>query len=87
MDCVKNLFLIRYAYCNWVAKTFFMEKRVIGIILTFLGVAGLILAAVNFMNGGGGMKNVKEIVIYGILGAIFFFAGIGLVRSTKDRPT
>jgi hypothetical protein len=64
-----------------------MEKRVIGIILTFLGIAGLILAAVNFMNGGGGMKNVKEIIIYGILGAIFFFAGIGLVRSTKDRAT
>jgi hypothetical protein len=64
-----------------------MEKRVIGIILTFLGVAGLILAAVNFMNGGGGARNVKEIIIYGILGAIFFFAGIGLVRSTKDRAT
>lgn len=64
-----------------------MEKRVIGIILTFLGIAGLILAAVNFMNGGGGTRNVKEIIIYGILGAIFFFAGIGLVRSTKDRAT
>ena len=64
-----------------------MEKRVIGIILTLLGVVGLIMAAVNFMNGGGNAKNIKEIIIYGILGAIFFFAGIGLVRSTKDRPT
>jgi hypothetical protein len=64
-----------------------MEKRVIGIILTLLGVVGLIMAAVNFMNGGGGAKTIKEIIIYGILGAIFFFAGIGLVRSTKDRPT
>ena len=63
-----------------------MEKRVIGIVLTLLGVVGLIMAAVNFMDGGGG-KNVKEIIIYSILGAIFFFAGIGLVRSTKDRPT
>lgn len=63
-----------------------MEKRVIGIILTLLGVVGLIMAAVNFM-GGGDTKNIKEIIIYGILGAIFFFAGIGLVRSTKDRPT
>lgn len=63
-----------------------MEKRVLGIILSLLGVIGLILAAVNFMNGGGA-KNVKEIIMYGILGAIFFFAGIGLVRSTKDKPT
>jgi len=64
-----------------------MEKRVIGIILTFLGVAGLIIAAINVMNGGGGARNVKEVIVYGILGAIFFFAGIGLVRSTKDRAT
>jgi hypothetical protein len=64
-----------------------MEKRVLGIILSLLGVIGLILAAVNFMNGGSGTKNIKEILIYGILGAIFFFAGIGLVRSTKDKAT
>ncbi len=64
-----------------------MEKRVLGIILSLLGVVGLILAAVNFMNGGSGTKNIKEILIYGILGAIFFFAGIGLVRSTKDKAT
>ena len=67
-------------------KHLFMEKRVIGIILTLLGVVGLIMAAVNFM-GGGETKNIKEIIIYSVLGAIFFFAGIGLVRSTKDRPT
>jgi predicted Na+-dependent transporter len=63
-----------------------MEKRVLGIVLSILGIAGLILAAVNFMQGGG-VKNVKEIVIYGVLGAIFFFAGIGLVRSTSDKPS
>lgn len=64
-----------------------MEKRVIGIILTLLGVAGLIMAAVNFMNAGTNGRDIKQIIIYSILGAIFFFAGIGLVRSTKDRPT
>ena len=63
-----------------------MEKRMFGIILTVLGIAGLILAGYNFMNGGG-TKNVKEIVMYGLLGAIFFFAGIGLIRNTRDRPT
>jgi hypothetical protein len=69
-------------------KHLFMEKRVIGIILTLLGVVGLIMAAVNFMNAKGVQgRDVKQIIIYGVLGAIFFFAGIGLVRSTKDRPT
>ena len=64
-----------------------MEKRVIGIVLTFLGIAGLILGAVNFMQSGGGTRNVKEIIIYFILGAIFFFAGISLIRTTHDRPS
>ncbi len=63
-----------------------MEKRMFGIILTILGIVGLILAGYNFMNGGG-TRNVKEIVMYGILGAIFFFAGIGLIRNTRDKAT
>lgn len=64
-----------------------MEKRILGIIFSLLGAAGLIMAAINFMNGGGNTHNVKTIVIYAILGAIFFFSGIGLIRSTKDRPS
>lgn len=63
-----------------------MEKRMFGIILTVLGIIGLILAGYNFMNGGGS-KNSKEIIMYGLLGAVFFFAGIGLIRNTRDRPT
>jgi hypothetical protein len=64
-----------------------MEKRVLGIILSILGIAGLIIAAVNFIQGGGNNRNVKEIIIYGLLGVIFFFAGIGLVRNTNDKAT
>lgn len=64
-----------------------MEKRVFGIILTVLGIVGLILAAVNFMNGGTNTQNVKEITVYGIIGLIFFFAGIGLIRTTRDKAT
>lgn len=54
-----------------------------GIILTVLGIAGLIAAAINFANSKGG-ANVKLIVIYAILGGIFFFTGIGLLKNTKD---
>jgi uncharacterized membrane protein len=64
-----------------------MEKRVLGIILSILGIAGLILAAVNFMGGGDSAKHIKSIVVFLILGIIFFFAGIGLVRNTNDRAT
>lgn len=61
-----------------------MEKRMFGIILTVLGIAGLIAAAVNFVNTKG-TYNIKLITVYAILGAIFFFSGIGLLRNTRDR--
>ena len=68
-------------------KNYHMEKRVLGIILSLMGIVGLIMAAVNFLNGGSGNHNIKEILIYTILGAVFFFAGISLVRTTKDRAS
>jgi len=64
-----------------------MEKRLLGIILSLLGIASLIYAAFSFMNGNAGTRNIKTIVTFGVLGAIFFFAGISLVRNTKDKAT
>ena len=64
-----------------------MEKRVLGIILSIVGIIGLIIAAISIINGTASNRGVKEILVFGILGAIFFFAGIGLVRNTSDKPT
>ena len=64
-----------------------MEKRVLGIILSLLGVAGLIYAGFSFINGGTDTRNIKIIIFAGIVGAIFFFAGIGLIKNTKDKAT
>ena len=64
-----------------------MEKRVIGILLTLLGVAGLIAAGYFFMRGGENTFAFKSIALYGILGVIFFLAGVGLIRATKDKAT
>ncbi len=64
-----------------------MEKRILGIIFSILGTAGLIMAAVSFANSSGGNHHVKGIVIYLILGIIFFFSGISLVKNTNDRPS
>ncbi|MCD6019163.1 MAG: hypothetical protein K0S53_2284 [Bacteroidetes bacterium] len=60
-------------------------KRIFGAILTILGIAGLIYVAVLFVNTSGGSKDIKAIVIYSILGLLFFIAGISLVRTTKDE--
>ena len=60
-------------------------KRIFGAILTILGIVGLIYTAIIFVNTSGGTLAVKALIIYGVLGIIFFVAGIGLVRSTKDE--
>ena len=62
-----------------------MEKKIFGIILTIAGVIGLIAAAAYFINSGTGIRDYKMIAVYGILGIIFFFSGIGLMRTTKDK--
>jgi uncharacterized membrane protein len=64
-----------------------MEKRIIGVVLTILGIVGLIYAATNVMKSGGGAYSIKLIAVYGILGLIFFLSGIGLIRNTRDRAT
>lgn len=63
-------------------------KRIFGVILTVLGIAGLIYAAVVFMGAEGTQNQIKTLLVYGILGAVFFFTGIGLIRNTQDdaRP-
>jgi uncharacterized membrane protein len=64
-----------------------MEKRILGLILSILGIIGLIYAGIMFMNGGTGERNIKAIVFSVILGGIFFFAGVRLISTTKDRET
>ena len=60
-------------------------KRFFGALLTVLGIVGLIYAAVLFVNSSGGTRSIKTLIIYGILGIVFFIAGISLVRTTKDE--
>jgi hypothetical protein len=64
-----------------------MEKRILGIILSLLGTGGVIYCAISFLNGGSGTRNIKLIIVSGIVGALFFFAGISLVRNTNDKAT
>jgi len=60
-------------------------KRIFGGLLTLLGIAGLIYAAVLFVHTTGNTHDVKALAIYGILGIIFFISGISLIRTTKDE--
>ncbi len=76
---------IQYVTISLEFITITMEKRLFGVILTILGIAGLILAAYNFVQGNTSTNHsAKSVAVYGILGLLFFFAGIGLIRSTRD---
>lgn len=60
-------------------------KRIFGTLLTALGIGGLIYTAVLFMNTGGSNRDIRALIIFGVLGIIFFASGIGLVKNTKDE--
>jgi len=62
-----------------------MKKEFFGAILTVLMICGLIYAAVVFVNTAGGNRDLRAMIIYGVIGLIFFIAGIGLVRTTEDE--
>jgi hypothetical protein len=60
-------------------------KRLFGAVLTILGIVGLVYTAVIFADTTGGTRDIKSLIIYGILGIVFFTSGISLVRTTKDE--
>lgn len=60
-------------------------KRIFGALLTALGIGGLIYAAVVFTDTSGSERDIKALIIYGVLGIVFFVSGISLVRTTKDE--
>jgi hypothetical protein len=60
-------------------------KRIFGTLLTVLGISGLIYTAVLFSSASSEMSSIKGLIIYGILGVVFFASGISLIRTTKDE--
>lgn len=60
-------------------------KRIFGALLTALGIGGLIYTAIVFSSTSGETQDVKALIIYGVLGIVFFVSGISLVRTTKDE--
>ncbi|MEC4003361.1 hypothetical protein OX283_001725 [Flavobacterium sp. SUN052] len=60
-------------------------KRMFGALLTLLGIGGLIYTAFVFTATSGSTRDIKSLVVYGMLGIVFFISGISLVKTTKDE--
>jgi hypothetical protein len=60
-------------------------KRIFGAILTVLGISALLYTAFLFSETSGSNQDIKSLIIYGVLGILFFSSGISLVRTTKDE--
>lgn len=60
-------------------------KRIFEAILTVLGIIALIYTAYLAVNSSENNQTLKTTIIYGVLGLVFFIAGIGLVKTTKDE--
>lgn len=59
-------------------------KRIFGSILTVLGISGLVYCAVVFSYTTGDAKDIKSLIIFGVIGLLFFSSGISLIRTTHD---
>ncbi|WP_350288115.1 hypothetical protein [uncultured Croceitalea sp.] len=57
-------------------------KKIFGSVLTLAGIGGLIYTAILY---GNNSENTRAMVIYGVLGILFFFSGIGLIRNTSKK--
>jgi hypothetical protein len=58
-------------------------KRIFGALLTILGIAGLLFAAIAFVNNASITRDIRLLVTFEILGFVFFFSGISLARTKK----
>jgi len=73
-----DIVLVKYL----TIKSIMNIKRTFGTILTILGVIGLIYAGYGFTQHEAA---TRQLIVFGIIGAIFFFTGVGLVKNTKDE--
>ena len=65
-----------------------MEKRLFGALMSLLGVACLVLAIYYFIERSAGNNHpILSFAMFGIPGILFFFAGVGMIRSTRDLTT
>ena len=69
---------------SFIFKGFVMRRKIVGIILSILGIAGLVSAFI-YMNGPDSSDHLAALLTRGVVGAVAFFAGIWLVDQSAGR--
>jgi len=57
-------------------------KRIFGAILTILGIIGLIYTGLGVIQHNA---HFTTLTVVGIIAILFFFSGIGLIKTTSDQ--
>ncbi|WP_104381777.1 hypothetical protein [Sphingobacterium sp. HMA12] len=57
-------------------------KRIFGAVLTILGITGLGYVGYEIIQKN---SDYTTLIVIGVLGLLFFYSGISLVRNTKDE--
>lgn len=58
-------------------------KKIFGPLLTVLGIIGMIYGAFLFLNDESG--DWKPLVVFFVLGLIFFSSGMGLIKNIDNK--
>ena len=56
-----------------------------GISFLLIGISGLVLAGLNFVNGAGSLQNISTVIIYSICGMIFFISGYEYLEASRHE--
>jgi uncharacterized membrane protein len=57
-------------------------KRTFGAILTVLGIIGLIYTGLSIIQHNA---HASTLIVVGVIGVLFFFSGISLIKATADE--
>jgi len=62
-----------------------MDNHITGILLALAGLTGVIYACISFLKNREKTSNIKLILYSGVIGAVIFMIGLGLVIFTTDE--
>jgi len=60
-------------------------KSILGLLLSLVGIIGLLYAIMLYTNNSGAGTNMNNLIIYGVLGGVLLLSGFSLNESVKDE--